>query len=143
MGMLNSWMFIVSSCTAQNVSKPVSIANFDDESMMDFVEWYNESMKDASTAKIDNFKVPELSDIVAVVAYPADERTSIEITRSNGYRIGTIEPGYLYLNAVTFNKKGEVISGLRDETISSSKEMTVIIKRCPDCTFKQDYKGDL
>lgn len=133
----------LTGCRAQLVVSDGDIYSAaDDAAMMDFVQWYNRTMDGATIVKDTKFELPAVSDIVAVVVYPADMKQTLEITRKSGSRIGFIEPGHLYRDEVSYNTRGEVIGGLQDVVITGG-EMTIVFKRCPECVFKPGYRGDL
>lgn len=105
-----------------------------------YVEKINSLLNGAKCDTVDVWSPPKFSTITSVIAYSLEGK-SIEISYNSGTRIGFVPIERFYLDAVGYNKKGEVISGLQDVVLSGSK-MVVYVKHCDSCKFSKT-KGDL
>jgi len=125
------------SCKAQ----VITVGNTTQEANMGkYVSTINSLLTDAKADTVDVWSPPKFSTIISVVAYSLDGK-SIEITYNSGTRIGFVPTDRLYINTVTYDKKGRIIGGLNDVVLSGSK-MVVYTKKCDLCKFSTN-KGDL
>jgi hypothetical protein len=132
-----SLMFAIWSCKAQ----VITVGNTTQEANMGkYVSTINTLLKDAKIDTVDVWSPPQFSTITSVVAYSIEGKT-IEISYNSGTRIGFIPIDRLYINTVTYDKKGRIVGGLSNVVLSGSK-MVVFTKKCDLCKFSTT-KGDL
>lgn len=107
---------------------------------IDYINWYNAAVESPQWDTVSVYQAPAVSDIRYVIIRPLADAT-LEISRENGMRIGFICPECIWIDQVTFNPKGEVVSGLQAVTITGGK-MIVQYEHCKECKFKPN-KPDL
>lgn len=135
-------LFFCFGCKAQKKLVSSNAENKEELRDMEFVNWYNKTMRGAVIVTNTKFELPEFSDIVAVVVTAKNPKATLEVSMRSGSRLFFIEPGHMYVDQVSYNSYGEVVGGLRDVVITGA-EMQVVVKRCPTCVFKINYKTDL
>jgi hypothetical protein len=133
-----SLILTIWSCKAQVVT--VSNNTQEEINIGKYVSTINTLLADAKIDTVDVWSPPKFSTMTSVVAYSIEGK-SIEITYNSGTRIGFVPIDRLYINTVTYDKKGQIVGGLHDVTLSGSK-MVVFTKKCDLCKFSTT-KGDL
>ncbi|WP_396197391.1 hypothetical protein [Flavobacterium sp.] len=132
-----SLMFTIWSCKAQTVM----VSNTTQESNIGkYVSTINTLLTGAKVDTVDVWSPPQFSTMTSVVAYSIEGKT-IEISYNSGTRIGFVPIDRLYINTVTYDKKGRIVGGLSNVVLSGSK-MVVFTKKCDLCKFSTT-KGDL
>lgn len=128
-------MFFLGSCKAQDFS--FTNLNKDPESLSseEWVSWYNQNVKNPKYDTVTVFKVPDYSDLRYIIVMP---KGVARVEFSNGKFIGYIDKNRMWIETLTFDKKGKVINGMRPIMITSVDEKGLIVQheKCIDCDFK-------
>ena len=127
------------SCTAQLPSY-VSAGDKPTDAT-DYITWYNSIVESPQYDTVGVYEAPAFSDIRYVIIRSLNGDV-LEVTRKSGAHLGFVCSECMWIDQVSFDQKGRIIGGLMDVTVKGGK-MVVQYERCPECTFKPNFKGDL
>ena len=137
-------MLVMASCKAQNLPSYVSVPapSHDSEDAMEYVNWYNATVKNPTFDTVTVFRMPEFSDLRYVIIRPI---SIARVEYKNGRFIGWLSKESQWIETVKFDTQGRVVGGMNEIMISAIKEKGLIVQyeRCPECNFKPNDKGKL
>ena len=147
MKLLNSLIFLLllTGCKAQQLPSFATTKPFDYKmSDMDYVNWYNTTVKTPKIDTVSLFQVPEKSMIRYVIVRNL-AKTPARVELQGGRFLMFLEQNYSFVEQIKFNEKGEIIQGLSPITISSpdAKGLYVQYEKCEQCKIARSKKGQI
>jgi len=129
-------LILMLSCKAQHEFVNLS-SNPEQITSDEWVSWYNKNVKNPIYDTVTVFKVPDFSDIRYIIIIP---KGVARVEYNNGRFIGYIDNNRMWIETVTYNKKGTVINGMRPIMITSVDEKGLIVQyeRCIGCKFNKN-----
>lgn len=125
------------SCKAQ-VPEFALAGNIDEEATTEeYVSWYNKTVVSPKFDTVSVFKMPEFSNIRYVIVRPISGVARVEYY--NGRFIGWLSKETMWIEAVKFDDKGNVVQGMRPVMIYSMKDKGLVVQYelCHKCKFKK------